>query len=305
MTSTDLKLVVNQVRIVLKKTFVGRVQREALVGVDFGLIDERSGIMQLCFSVLNRWWLFVLIGLLMISPVKNIFSIHQLWGPESSLVAFLFDEKILIPFIVAALIATLIPATFFWILFVFIIQSQGDVHVVISLAALSGLLFAEARKGLKKSLDLQGRIRQIALWYYSFSIVAVIVSGYLEFQLYYSLKWAGYFNGSIFENRLEFLALGLFINCGLQFLFVSTWGHFYTRRVVDPSVWNLKYSSAVLISHWMLSADFKQDLNPVIKAKIKEKESLGLTDVKGLPRKLVEMNEEENTFLQLAQHQLS
>lgn len=296
-------MVIQNMMTVLKKIFVQRTQLEALIGMDFGLTERRAGLMQLCFSILNRWWFLLVIGLIVVNPIKG--SVHQIWGVDSSLVNMMFDEKILIPFIIGAVVATVIPLPLVWLACVFILQAQGDVHLVFSLALMAGIFFAEIRKGLKKALLLQGQVRRYSLWFYGLSLISYIAAGYLQFNLFYYLKWAGFFNGSMTENRYEFLTLSWISYSVIQITVVSVWGHFYSKRTEEPNVWNLKYSSATLISNWLLSASFKQDLKLVVQSKLKEKEAVKVEETKGFPRKLLEMHEEEKTFLQYAEHQLS
>jgi hypothetical protein len=290
---------------VLKRCSAEHVRDEALVALDFGLGMLRQNLMLLSFSVLSRCWVFLVLGLLAVNPWRYDFSIHQFWSPESGLVTVLFDEKMFLPFVVGALLGTIVPLHSLGVIIIFYLMGQGAFHVVFGLALLAGLFFAESRRFLRRGMKLAAEIRRIHLWFSGMLFLAFLFGSGLCFYFYGAAKNLGLFQATMYVNRYEFLILALIVFYLVQMLVLLVWGHFYSRRSQDPSLWQVKFSSGPHLRSFFLSKAFKQDLHRVVLEKIKEKDRHNTNEVKGLPRKLIDQHLEEKTFLQAAQSHLS
>lgn len=298
-------MVIDVIKSVLKKGFVRISQDESLVTYDFLITSPQKALMQFCFSTLNRWWIFLVIGLIAISPLRHQFSIHQLWGPDHWMVGVMYSGKLLIPFVVFLFLSVIFGSHTVWVLVLFYLMAQGDVHVLFGLAGLSGIFLADARRFLKKSTQIRGLVRNVVLWIAGVHVLSLVISSFLNFYLYQSFYNLGYFAGSIYENRFEFLVLALFVHYVVQFVGLSIWGHFYSRQKQDPSMWNLKYSTGSVLNLFWFSRSFKHDLHRVIDEKLKTTYHQEPQDQKGLPQKLIELYLEEKSFLQDAQTHLN
>lgn len=289
---------------VLKMSSV-KTQHEALAAIDFKLTDEKSGLLQMCFSILADWPIISMMIVLFFNPFRYQFSMFSYLPVDSKILVWAFSENFFLGFLVFALANTLLNSRFLWLTVVAWFISNGDIHIFLAIGAVSGIFFSAARKNLKLSTDIHGKIKNTWLFFSILQMLAVILAAIVNYTIYFNFKSLGYFSATMSVNRFEFFMLAVTIHLLAEFVLTSIWGHFYSRRKIEPADWKLFYSTAVILKKLRLSSQFKTQLLNFIEKKIFDQNTNGLTHTEVLPERLLKLALAENESLQKAKEQLS
>lgn len=298
-------MILEQIKKNIFKMSSVKTQHEALAAIDFKLTDEKSGLMQMCFSILADWPIVLMMLVLFLNPLRYQLSMFSFLPMDSKVLVWAFSENFFLGFLIFALANTLLNYRFLWLSIVAWLISNGDIHIFLTIGAVSGLFFSATRKNLKLSADIHGKIKNTWLFFSMVQMAAVIFSAIVNYTIYFNLKSLGYFSATMAVNRYEFFMLAVIIHLFSEFVLTSIWGHFYSRRKIEPADWKLFYSTAVILKKLRLSSKFKNQLLNLIEKKIFDQNSNGLTHTEALPERLLKLAQAENESLQKAKEQLS
>lgn len=289
---------IEQIKNVIKKFFAAQVQHESLVALDFKIITEKNALIQMCFSTLANWsWIFIF-GALYLNPFRYQFSLQSMVQSDSRIMMWAYSENFFLGFVILLFLASVINIEILWLTIVAWLISNGEVHILISLGAVSAIFFASARRNLKLISALKDETKKTWMYFSLIQVLSVLVSAAINYILYFNLKNLGYFSSTMAVNRFEVFVLAVFIHQLSQFLFLSIWGHFYSRRLVEPADWKVSYSTAAILPRLILGSKFKQELKNLSKDKIKEKSEYEA--MPGIPDRLLKMSKIENESLSTA-----
>ncbi len=296
-------MIIEQLKKIFQKMSAARVQHEALVSTDFKLVDEKMGLMQLCFSVFAQWPVAVILFIIFINPLRYQMSIQSLLGFDGRMMTWTFSENFLLGYVVFAILGSLVKIELLWLSIIAFLISNGEIHVLIAVGAATGVFFSTARRNLNLISALEGRIKGTWIFYSALQMVLVFIAAALNYVIYMNLKNFGFFNTTMYVNRFEFFSLAVLIHYMIQFLGLSVWGHFYARRKIDPSDWKISYSSGHILSRLSLSSIFKTQLKAFIDDKMSQLSESKST--KGIPEGLLKLAKTEQDNLKIALGELS
>lgn len=296
-------MIIEQLKKIIRKMSAARVQHEALVETDFKLVDEKSGLMQLCFSVFAQWPVAVMLFIIFVNPLRYQMSIQSLLGFDGRMMMWTFSENFLLGYVVFAILGSLIKIELLWLSIIAFLISNGEIHVLIAVGAATGVFFSTARRNLNLISALEGRIKGTWIFYAALQMVLVFIAAAVSYIIYLNLKNFGFFNATMYVNRYEFFSLAVLIHYSIQFLGLSVWGHFYARRKIDPSDWKISYSSGLILSRLSLSSSFKEQLKAFIDDKMSQQSESKST--KGIPERLLKLAQTEQENLKTAFGELS
>lgn len=240
---------------------------EGLLRYDFKIGEPRLNLMQVSFSSLAAWPLFLVLFILWLDPTQWFFSLGTLmlkiFGEESSFRFFLLNGQISTMASVLALfffLQWMLRKEYLWIgiLFYFLLQSQ--LHLHLALAGLIGVFVSRAAYLWWIRIDLVSRTRRIWTWATSLQLIATLfVSAGSLFLLDHYQKLR-YFSGSFAENRFLFLFSVVFFFYFFHFVFLSIWGHFTFQNKSEPSYVPIYFSSATWIGRFHMRSVFESQL---------------------------------------------
>ncbi len=291
-------MIIEQLKKIIQKNSATRAQHEALVSIDFKLVDEKAGLMQLCFSVFAQWPVAVAILILFLNPWRYQMSLQSLLGFDGRMMMWTFSENFLLGYVVFAILGSLVKIELLWLSIIAFLISNGEIHVLIAVGAATGVFFSTARRNLNLISALDGRIKGTWIFYSALQMVLVFVAAAVNYIIYMNLKNFGFFNATIYVNRYEFFSLAVLIHYMIQFLGLSAWGHFYARRKIDPADWKISYSTGLILRRLSLRKYFKIQLKEVVENKIKQKADTSTTV--GIPERLLKLAQAEQENLKLA-----
>ena len=293
----------------LKKTSSLRAIEEGLVSFDFQVKDPQLSLMQLSFSTLSSWLSLVLMLVAWLSPLRYQFTLVETLGFEHPLISFLFQSTLQaqsLVFIAFLLLGSLVRFEFIVIFLLTFLLSNGDIHIVLAQAGLLGILFSQIRTQLKWLAKTQGEIKKIINWIVGLQFFTFVGFLFLSWIILEQTRRSGLFDISIRSYRVEYLILIYALYQLMMFAALSLWGHFYALVKPEPSVWNIKYSSVVLLPKFNLSATFQK----IFEQKVRD---LALTRkqsndqlksdpqvLKILPQRLLEMQKQETENIDMA-----
>ena len=292
-------MIIEQIFKTLRLLSPVKAQHQALVDIDFNKVDERSALMQICFSVLSNWPLAVVFILFLINPFRYQFSIHRFFEADGKLMLWAYSENFFLGFIIFLLLQSLIRSELLWLSVIGWFISNGDIHVFISIGAVAGVCFASCRRNLKLIPLLESKMKKTWTYFSILQLLSLLFAAVINYFLYFNLKNFGFFNATMNVNRFEFFILAVVLHHLIQLGFFSIWGHFYARRKIEPADWKVSYSTADLFSKMSLSSVFKAELKTLIEAKLNEKSKL--FDVAGVPERLLKLSEKETEYLKIGQ----
>ncbi len=263
----------NQVLSALKKSLsscsVFKCQLESLIKWDFKIGDARENLMQLCFSSFAAWPLFAGILIIALDPFKTSFSLTSLLSYDNSFLHALLDGRtnmMLLFFAVFFVGEWLFRKTSYFILVLLYFLNRSEVHVNLVVVSVAALLLSQNCylwwalvdiKSETKTIWSRVQLLQFISWLITF-VSALAVLDYL--QINHLLSEESYL------NRLNFITAILVFYFALRFIFLSVWGHFYFRKVQDPSFLGLHYSTA----QWFLRFSLSEVLQKTLKEKAEQ-----------------------------------
>ena len=293
-------MILEQIKKNILKLASVKTQHEALAAIDFKLSDEKSGLIQMCFSILSDWPIVVMLVLLYLNPLRYQFSLFSFLPMDSKVLVWAFSENFFLGFLILSLANTIFNFRFLWLTVIAWFISNGDIHIFLAIGAVSGVFFSSIRKNLKLSADIHGKIKNTWLYFSIVQMASVILAAIANYNVYFNLKSLGYFSATMSVNRFEFFILAVMIHLFSELVLTSIWGHFYSRRNIEPADWKLYYSTAPVLKKLRLSPQFKTQLLNFIEKKIFEQNSNGLTHAEVLPERLQKLALAENESLQKA-----
>ncbi len=292
-----------------KKTSPLRSVEEGLVNFDFQLKPEQQSLMQICFSPLAGWLSVIIMLVALFSPFRYQFTLVQFLGFDHSVILFLMQSSLraeCITFIVFLIIGRVVRFEFVGILILAWLLGNGDIHIVLAQSALLGILFSQVRFQVTWFGKTKGAVKKVIQWIVTLQMLAFVVFIFLSWWLLANIRASGLFDHSMRAYRLEYLILAYLLYQLLVLTALGLWGHFYFRRKPDPSVWNLKYSSVLLLPQFYLSSSFQKlfeaKVTDLYSQRLKQDAELKSDDpaYKIIPHKLREMQKQETEFLTLA-----
>jgi hypothetical protein len=292
-------VIIEQIKKVIRTFSPAQAQHEALVGLDFKTSDEKSALMQMCFSVFSNWPLAVIFILFLINPLRYQFSIHRFFEADGRLMLWAYSENFFLGFIIFLLLQTLIRSELLWLSVIGWFISNGDIHVFISVGCVVGVFFASARRNLKLIPLLEAKMKKTWTYFSMLQLLGLLLAAVINYFLYFNLKNFGFFSATMNVNRFEFFILVVLLHHGIQLGVFSIWGHFYSRRKIEPADWKVSYSTADLFSKLSLGSVFKAELKTLITEKLTEKSNLSGSE--GVPERLLKLSKVEAEYLTSAQ----
>lgn len=302
-----ITLIILALKDTLKCASVSKNLVEALLEFDFKIKPERQSLMRYCFSPLASWPVLLTLIVFTFNPFRYYFSMTQFLGTEHFISLVLFGANgtglfVFMFFLFA--VCYFLPLTTFSVLAIAFLLGQGDVFIVVALMLLSLLMAIRPLKNLKFSRSLQAPVRR--LWFagslLSFSSWALVT--FSSFEIYTSLKGAGYFAGTMFQNRLEFFTLVYFGYAITEHLILGFWGHFTYLRLSQNSQIEAQFSSAALLKTGLVSKSLKLSLKDFIKNRKATQPLYAENDLDLLPNRIVEIHRLQEKFLQEAETSL-
>lgn len=293
-------MVFRQLVLTLKTFSIIKNQHQALVTLDFDKDKRREALMRLCFSNLAAWPLILVLLLFIINPLRYHFSLTQKLGLDNVFVQTLFGTDWLYASILITsvfVIAFLTRKELLLIGLVGFFVSQGDMHLLIALSLLACIILARVLINLRWIRFLESFTKSVWMVTGFLGFVSWALAVHLSFEFYNWLLKSGFFSQSMFANRLEFFIVIVCVYYGLDLLVMSVWGHFYNKKNADPSQFNVKYSSSLILKKLSLGQTFKDNLKDQITSIKNSKPVYENADLDLLPTRLVKLHRKEESFL--------
>ena len=292
-----------------KKTSPLRAIEEGLISFDFQVKDPQLSLMQISFSPLASWLSVILMVIAWLSPLRYQFTLVQYLGFEHSLVSFLFQSSLQaqsLVFIAFLLLGTIVRYEFIATFLLTFLLSNGDVHIVLAQAGLLGILFSQIRTQLKWLGKTQGAVKKILYWIVALQFMTYTLFVFVSWTILEQTRVSGLFDISIRSYRVEYLIFIYVLYQILMLSVLSMWGHFYARAKQEPSVWNVKYSSVILLPQFHLSTSFQkifeQKVRDLAQSRQQSNDQLKSDPqvLKILPQRLLEMQKQETENIDTA-----
>lgn len=275
-----------------------KTEHRALLSYDFKLTDLKAALMQLCFSPLANWPLFVLAMVLYFNPFRYQ---YQILSGAPSLLAFIYSPQWATGIAIGMICSYFIGIINIPIVLILYFVSQGEVHTILAASILTGVFLGRALKYLKLAIKLEGQTKSIVIWFALIQLVSLVVAVGINLWIYQAMSFAGYFSRTLFAYRFEFIVISLFVVYVTQLVLNSLWGHFYSRRAQEPSKINTFFSMAVILRRLGIGKVFAQQLKAQVTVKHAEL-SLQLQDTSAtyLPKNILQIAQTEKQYLELA-----
>ena len=246
---------------------------EGIMRYDFKIGDARRNLMQVSFSPLAAWPLFLILLLVYLDPTRSAFSLQKLMSAlfdvNGQARMFLLDGQVSTMAIIAAgffFLQWVLRKEYLWIALVFFFLNQGEMHIHLALAALIGIFISRSFYLWWVSLDLVSRTRRIWNWATGLQMIATLCVSVVSLALLDQYGRLRYFAGSLSENRFLFLFSVVFFFLLFHFIFLAVWGHFSFQKKSEPSYIPICFSTAI----WLEKFKLRSDLEFQLKAKTKE-----------------------------------
>lgn len=242
---------------------VQRSEIESMMKVDFKIGHERTNLMQLCFSTLAAWPLFILIAILYFEPTKASWSLQQSLSQGSEVAFWLLDgrlENMALFFGIFFILQWIFRQEFFFISVVFYFLLKSDIHFHVAIASISAIIFSRSCYLWSMHLALKSFSKKIWKTFTSLQLVGWLVGSVISFLLVDQLEVNRYFSESITENRFEMALLSLGIIYFFQFLSVCVWGHFSFQQKKEPTDFPICYSTTAWILRFKMRSSFKKQI---------------------------------------------
>ena len=253
--------------------FPNRSMQESMMRYDFKIGDPRLNFMQLCFSPLAAWPLFVLIAAIYLDPTKYFFTLQRILPEESSFGLFLLSGQfstMISAFFIFFLIQFNFKKEYLFESLIFYFLAKSDIHIHFATAAVLGIYLARASHLWRLFFRLESRTRKI--WNISTGLIFGSCISVIGLSLYGldQLQAYGFFSGSLTANRFEFLTLLILALYLVQFLSLSIWGHFYIRLTIEPSFLPIYFTTANWINRISLRPQFRDLLKNRVQFALRE-----------------------------------
>ena len=112
----------------------------------------------------------------------------------------------------------------------------------------------------------------------------------------------GFFSRTLFANRFEFIVISLMGIYACQLILNMVWGHFYSRKTLEPSQVQMYYSTAHILGRLSFGQDMKKQLKQQADTKLNELTvQLADTSISYLPKNILNSAKEEKSLLEQAQ----
>lgn len=292
-----------------------RSHLEAMMRLDFKIGDERTNFMQLCFSNLAAWPLFVLAFVLYFDPNRFSWSLQKLLLSRQVSAFFLLDgrpQNMILFFLVFFFIQWILRVEFLLIGIIFYFLLKSDLHLHLALAAILAIIFSKNCYLWWFHTDLRSRSHHIWKVISGLQLFGSFLGGLFSLYLLQVFYFKGYFSESISANRFETLILFLFIIYFLPFILSLGWGHFYFKKKFNPTEFPIHYSTANWILRFKMRPYFKKKLlDQTLKyLEIHQKNLEDLAAIKDLspvsiPFKIGEILKTEISLLKMASSRLT
>lgn len=298
---------------------IQRCQLEAMMKLDFKVGTERAQFMQLCFSSLAAWPLFIVLGLLYLDPTKNDWSLQKIFTEQLELIFWLLDgrlQNMILIFILFFIIQWLFRQEYLFISIVFYFLLKSDLHFHLAISAVAAILLSRSCYLWWLHVDLKSQSRKVWTFFSALQILGVMVGVTLGLVGIDYLQFNRYFSESILVNRAEVLVLMLTLIYFLQFLFSSLWGHFSFKNSKndfrESKNFPVYYSSAEWILRFKMRPYFKKILkDQTEKYLILHQQNLnelkGIKDLSpvSIPYQITQVLETEISYLKIASSRLT
>jgi len=261
------KMVLSAVKDVMLSFTPTRSLLEGLFRYDFKIGEARKNLMQISFSALAAWPLFIILLVIWLDPTQSFFSLHllmsRLFSVDGEARVFLLDGQV-------STMATIAVAFFFlqwivrreylWVALIFFFLQQGEMHVHLALSAVIGVYLSRAFYLWWVSLDLVSRTYRIWTWAAGLQFVATLLVAIGSLILLDQYQRLQYFSGSLAENRFLFLFSVIFTFYFFQFLFLAVWGHFTFQKPSEPSYMPVFFSTSVWLGRFKIRGAIESQL---------------------------------------------
>lgn len=266
--SVDSKqIIVSQIFHALKEVFLSltpvRSFVASIIKYDFKLSDEKSNLMQLCFSNLAAWPLVVILLLIRFDPFKTSWSLVQVLSFENPVVLFLLNGQLMnmmIFFILFFLTEWFIRNEYILLGVVFYFLNRSEVHIHLATVAVLGIYFSRLVYLSLLPLDKKSRTRQI---WKAISLLQILAWGLVAFTTLNALDYIQInflFNESGDLTRYNFLCITILLYHVFSHLFLSLWGHYFVLKPVEASQLPIHFSTEFWILKFNLNHKFKKEV---------------------------------------------
>lgn len=300
-------------RSVLVPFSVEKAQTEALIKVDFKIGDERIALMELCFSNCSIWPLYIFA--ILISGTPADWNFQKLFQQNQELIFLLLDgrsQMMILTFILLFSIEFLIHQELLLLGLILYLLSKADIHLNLAFAAVVAIIFSRSVSMCFKQRKLISRIKFIWKTFSYLQLIGVLLGAAVNIFLLQTLQFQGYFSSTFNDNRTQSLLLFITTIYFFQFTLVSIWGHFYAKKVKEPTDFPTQYSSAEWLKKTRLRNSFKLILfEQVIKyiglhqKRFEEFSALKDLSPVSIPFKITEILKTELSYLKMASSRLT
>lgn len=305
-----MKIVFEQILATLKIFSIQKNQQTGLVGFDFFANQQRQYLMRICFAPLSSWILMLGLLILFLNPFRYHFSLSQTLGLEHPVILVLFDFNLMssILFLLAVFVAAFWAKKEFLFLFTLgYFLSQGDININLVTLALIMVFLARSLSNFRYLRYLKGLPKLTWKFVAILTFLSHAVSIYIVLHLLRFFSLNGYFSSTMYVNRFEFYVLAVVIFYFTEIVFLAFWGHFsYAKLLVaEPTKFLVKYSTAEVLRFMSLGRYFKDQLLKEIAEIISRKGQRSSADLDLLPKRIVELHLQEESFLNKAKSELT
>lgn len=293
-----------------------RAQIEAMMKLDFKIGNHRTQQLQLCFSNLASWPLFLIIAVLHLDPTRYSWSLQKSLFNYPTQAYFLLDGRLVnmvIFFILFYFIQWIIRSELFLTSVVFYFLLKSDIHLHLALSAILGIDLAKNCYLWWMHKDIKSKSFLIWKNFSTLQICGSIFGGLLSLFLLQAVSTLGYFSETASANRVGFLAGIVGLNLILQFVLALVWGAIYFKPIsIEPSDLPINYSTANWILRFSIRPYFKKQLKVHIEKYLTLHQN-NLSDLQvikdlgpaSIPYKISEIIKTELGYLQLASSRLT
>ncbi len=293
----------------------GRSQLEAMMKIDFKIGEEKQNWMQLCFSNLGNWPLYIISTVMLFEPSRYSWSLQKVFAEHLSISFFLLDghlQNMVIFAIVFFIAEWILRSQQFLLLILIYFLLKSDIHINLATTALIGIVFSNYCNFWWLHLDLESRSRKIWKTLCQLQILGCVVGGSLCLWLLNYFHQQGYFAATLAGSRYGIFILFITIIYFLQFCMTALWGHFSIKVSIEPSNFPINYSTANWIYRVPLSAHLKKRLRQqtgkymeLHTSNLRELAELKDLSPATIPRKISEILHSELRYLKLASSRLT
>ncbi len=248
---------------------------QSFVRWDFKIGDNQTNLMQVCFSSVAAFWLiaFLLVLNFDLTPVN--WSLTNIFGHESVLILTILDGRLnnmMTFFFIFFVIEWLIRKETILLILIGYFLSRGEWHLNLAVASALGIYLSRITYFFWAGLDLDSEAKTVwnnlhrlqLLIYVAFAAGGLWTLDF--FQSGYLLQKTGYF------SRLNFFIYFLIVFHFANQILLSLWGHFYFKKIREPSdIW-IHYSTANFILRFNIAKPLLKQIIDISKVQIQKNE---------------------------------